>query len=74
MSRGNDEFVVKMVGIFVEQTIATIEKIVAALESNDFLEISRLIHKIRPSINKMGVPSIQNEMKTLTKNSKRNTK
>tara|TARA_B110000503_G_scaffold141459_2_gene235098 strand:- start:1504 stop:2091 length:588 start_codon:yes stop_codon:yes gene_type:complete len=67
LSRGNDEFVLKMVGVFVEQTIATIEKIDAALESNNFLEISRLIHKIRPSSDNMGVLSIQNEMKTLEK-------
>jgi len=67
LSRGNDEFVVKMVGVFVEQTIATIEKIDAALESNNFLEISQLIHKIRPSTESMGVLSIQNEMKTLEK-------
>ena len=67
LSRGNDEFVLKMVGVFVEQTIATIEKIDAALESNNFLEISRLIHKIRPSTDNMGVLSIQSEMKTLEK-------
>jgi signal transduction histidine kinase/CheY-like chemotaxis protein/HPt (histidine-containing phosphotransfer) domain-containing protein len=66
-SRGNDKFVLKMVGIFVEQTIATIEKIDAALESNNFLEISQLIHKIKPSIDSMGVLSIQSEMKTLEK-------
>ena len=66
-SSGDDEFVVKMVGVFVEQTTATIEKIDAALESNNFLEISRLIHKIRPSTDHMGVLSIQSEMKTLEK-------
>lgn len=66
-SSGDDEFVVKMVGVFVEQTTATIEKIDAALESNNFLEISQLIHKIRPSTDHMGVLSIQSEMKTLEK-------
>lgn len=70
LSRGNDEFVVKMVGVFVEQTITTIEKIDAALESNNFLEISQLIHKIRPSTDNMGILSIQSEMKTLEKTAK----
>jgi HPt (histidine-containing phosphotransfer) domain-containing protein len=51
----------------VEQTTATIEKIDAALESNNFSEISQLIHKIRPSVDNMGVLSIQSEMKTLEK-------
>lgn len=67
LSRNNNEFVLKMIGFFVEQTIATIEKIDAALESNNFLEISQLIHKIRPSTDHMGVLSIQSEMKTLEK-------
>jgi PAS domain S-box-containing protein len=67
LSRNNNEFVLKMVGIFVEQTIATIEKIDAALESNNFLEISRLIHKIRSSTDNMGILSIRSEMKTLEK-------
>ena len=67
LSRNNNEFVLKMVGVFVEQTIATIEKIDTALESNNFLEISQLIHKIRPSTDHMGVLSIQSEMKTLEK-------
>ena len=66
-SGGNDEFVLEMVGVFVKQTIATIEKIDAALEANDFPEISRLIHKIRPSTGNMGVLSIQSKMKTLEK-------
>ena len=66
-SGGNDEFVLEMVGVFVKQTIATIEKIDAALEANNFPEISRLIHKIRPSTGNMGVLSIQSKMKTLEK-------
>ncbi len=66
-SRGSEEFVLKMVGVFVEQTIATIEKIDAALVSNDFLEISKLIHEIRPSTANMGVLSIQSQMKILEK-------
>ena len=39
----------------------------AALEANNFPEISRLIHKIRPSTGNMGVLSIQSKMKTLEK-------
>ena len=66
-SGGNDEFVLEMVGVFVKQTISTIEKIDAALEANNFPEISRLIHKIRPSTGNMGVLSIQSKMKTLEK-------
>ena len=66
-SRSSDEFVLKMVGIFVEQTKETIQKIDAALESNNFLEISRLIHKIRPSVDNMGILSIQSDMKALEK-------
>jgi PAS domain S-box-containing protein len=67
LSRDNNEFVIKMVGVFVEQTIETIEKIDSALELNNFLEVGRLVHKIRPSVESMGVQSIQPKMKALEK-------
>jgi CheY-like chemotaxis protein/HPt (histidine-containing phosphotransfer) domain-containing protein len=67
LSRGNKEFVIKMITIFVNQTTQTIEKIEQAIESNDFIEVSRLVHKIKPSIDGIGVLSISDEIKLLEK-------
>lgn len=70
LSRGNKDFVLKMVSIFVEQTSEVVQKIDQAIEENNFLEVSRLIHKIKPSVQGMGVNSVMEEIKLLEKVSK----
>lgn len=70
LSRGNQEFVQKMITIFINQTIETIETIEKALSINDYQEVSRLIHKIKPSIEGIGVISILDQVKLLEKTAK----
>jgi DNA-binding response OmpR family regulator len=67
ISRGNNEFVDKMVAIFVEQTTDTIIKAASAISKEDFKEVSRLIHKIKPSVESLGIASIHSEIKLLEK-------
>lgn len=67
LSRGNHDFVLKMIAIFTTQTSNTIDKVNQAFENNDFMEVSRLIHKIKPSIEGIGVVSILEEVKLLEK-------
>jgi HPt (histidine-containing phosphotransfer) domain-containing protein len=62
-----------MIIIFIKQTNETIIEIEDSLNNNNFLEVSRLIHKIKPSIEGMGIKSIYKEVKnleTLSKTSK----
>jgi CheY-like chemotaxis protein len=74
LSRGNEEFVQKMIAIFIDQTLDTIEKVERALLTNDYPEVSRLIHKIKPSIEGMGILSILDDVKLLEKITKENNK
>ncbi len=67
LSRGNLEFVNKMLTIFVEQTTATLQKAEKAISMGDFIEASRLIHKIKPSVESLGVTSIMGDIKSLEK-------
>ena len=67
LSRGNKDFVDKMISIFIIQTTETIEKVENAIEIKDFEEVSRLIHKIKPSIEGIGIVSIIEEVKLLEK-------
>ncbi len=67
LSRGNSEFVIKMSAIFVEQTTDIIKKATTAINLNDFAEASRLIHKIRPSVESLGIKSIIKELKHFEK-------
>lgn len=67
MSRGNTEFVQKMISIFISQTEEVISKVEDALSKDDFLLVSQLIHKIKPSIESMGVIIILDDVKHLEK-------
>ena len=67
LSRGNDEFVARMIAIFVEQTSDVIQKITAAILLDDFMEVGRLIHKIKPSVESLGISSITTDIKRLEK-------
>ena len=70
ISRGNKEFIAKMIEIFIEQTTDVIEKVEIAISQNDFIEVSRLIHKIRPGIESLGIITITKEMQLLEKTAK----
>ncbi len=67
LSRGNNEFVKKMVSIFIQQTNTTLEKIDLAIATKNYIEVSQLIHKIKPSIEGIGVISISDAVKKLEK-------
>lgn len=67
LSRGNSEFVLKMIHLFIKQTTDEIENISKALIVDDFPEVSRLIHKIKPSIESLGITSILKEIRLLEK-------
>jgi len=67
ISRGNNEFIAKMIAVFIEQTTDAIETAETAINQNNFMEVSRLIHKIKPSVESLGITSIISEMKILEK-------
>ena len=70
ISRGNNEFIAKMITVFIEQTTDAIEISEIAISQNNFKEVSRLIHKIKPSVESLGITSIISEMKILEKTAK----
>jgi PAS domain S-box-containing protein len=65
MSRGDNDFVQTMIKIFIDQTEEVILEIEKCLVVNDFIEISKLIHKIKPNIDRMGISSIWHEVREL---------
>jgi PAS domain S-box-containing protein len=67
ISRGNSEFITKMIMIFIDQIKEVIPNAEVALASGEFLAMSKLIHKIKPSIEGMGITSIADKIKTLEK-------
>ena len=67
LSKNNPEFVTKMLHIFINQARDIITKTEEAIEQNNFIEVSKLIHKIKPSIEGVGIDSIYNEVRELEK-------
>ncbi|SNR30480.1 PAS domain S-box protein [Flavobacterium sp. ov086] len=67
ISRGNPEFVSKMIIIFIDQIQEILPKAEAAIYSGNFLLVNQLIHKIKPSIESMGIAGIKDEINTLEK-------
>ncbi|RYC69002.1 PAS domain S-box protein [Spirosoma sordidisoli] len=57
ISRGNDEFVRKMISLFCTETPAAAAQIKAAYESGDFETIKYLAHRTKPSIDNLGIES-----------------
>ena len=55
LSRGDETFVRQMIEIFVTQTPVAMEEIRRAMEENDPLTVSKVAHRIKPSITSMGI-------------------
>jgi CheY-like chemotaxis protein len=72
ISRGDTGFINKMISLFIEQAETTLMQIDTALLGENYSEISRLAHKIKPSIDNMGIISLKEKIRQLendTKNS-----
>jgi CheY-like chemotaxis protein/HPt (histidine-containing phosphotransfer) domain-containing protein len=67
LSRGDTDFIDSMVEMFVEQTALILEKVDRKIADNDFVEVSQLIHEIKPSIEIFGIISIVDDVKSLEK-------
>jgi len=65
---GNDSgFVRKMVSMFMEQTPGTVELIQNSLEKKDYAQVKRLAHKMKPSIDFMGITALHSDIRAIEK-------
>ncbi|CAD0002404.1 PAS domain S-box protein [Flavobacterium salmonis] len=67
MSKGNQDFVQKMISVFINKTVNVIDKIDFLIEINDFQMARKLLHKIKPSLEIMGITSFYDDMKEIEK-------
>lgn len=65
LGQGDEAFIKKIIALFITQTQEMIPLIELAFNNQNFAEIARLIHKIRPSVEAVGITSISAEMKEL---------
>jgi PAS domain S-box-containing protein len=67
IARGDKEFIDKMLRFFINQTPVSLRELSEAYTNRDFLKISKIVHRIKPSIENMGIASIKEEISELEK-------
>jgi len=67
MSRGNKEFVTKMIKIFISLVAENTAALESALENDNIDSIKKIAHKIKPSIDQMGIASLTEVVRQIEK-------
>lgn len=57
ISRGNQEFVLEMISLFCRETPLAVDQIRAAYAVGDYAKIKYLAHRIKPSVDNLGIYS-----------------
>jgi PAS domain S-box-containing protein len=59
IARGNPDFIQTMIKLFLQHTPPMVTKMKEALEQNDLVTMSALAHKMRPSLDNLGIVSMK---------------
>ncbi len=70
LSRGDQSFVNKMIEIFIDHTPTSMVEIKNAYELRDFITISKISHRMKPSIDNMGIHTLKNPIRELESTAK----
>ena len=68
IAKGNQEFIHKMIQLFLDQTPVAIENMKLAYQAEEFSEVKAIAHRIKPSIDTLGIRSVKNDIKDIEKN------
>jgi len=67
ISNGNNDFVKKMINIFIDTTPPEIKIIKESLANGNYVQLGATAHKIKPSIDTMGINSLMDNIRTIEK-------
>jgi len=67
ISRGNEVFVEKMVNMFIEQTPVLMVEMSEKYQQGDFIAMGAIAHKVKPSIDNMGIVSLKETIREIEK-------
>jgi HPt (histidine-containing phosphotransfer) domain-containing protein len=59
VSGGDESFIKKMVALFVQTVPKNVDDLVAALKKEDWDQVSKLAHKLKSTIDSMGINSLK---------------
>jgi len=72
ISRGNEAFIKKMVGIFLMETPPTVVEIEEAYKNQEWEKMGKLAHKIKPSIDNLHIHTLKSTIRTIESIGKEN--
>ncbi len=67
LSHGDEKFVKHMLQLFVKVSNEAITELNDALENSDYQQISKTAHRIKPSIDNMGIVTLKDKIRALEK-------
>lgn len=73
IASGNDEFVIKMVNMFLDMTPHLVTRIGVGIQGEDWVEVHSAVHKMKPSVDMMGVKSLHDVVRKIEYNAKNET-
>ncbi|MCB9240277.1 MAG: Hpt domain-containing protein [Flavobacteriales bacterium] len=65
MSAGDEAFINKMVEMFIHMTPEAVDRMVTSLANDDLEDVGAAAHKIKPSIDMMGITSLRQKIRDL---------
>ncbi|MFT6176734.1 MAG: HPt (histidine-containing phosphotransfer) domain-containing protein [Bacteroidia bacterium] len=73
IAAGNPDFVIKMVNMFLDMTPGLVDRIEAGLQTQDWAEVRSAAHKMKPSVDMMGISSLRDIVRRIEGNAKSET-
>lgn len=65
MSKHDNTFIKKIMNLFIVEATASLEEIDKAMRTNDFAKLKSLAHRMKPSIDNLGIHSLRNEIREI---------
>lgn len=65
MSRGNTDFINKMIAVFIDETPAAVEEIKKSWQNKDFQTIRKVAHRIKPNLANFGIHDLRQDIQTI---------
>lgn len=65
IAKGNEMFVRQMLDVFIHQGPETVKLIKQSYENNEMEQVKKLAHKLKPSIDMMGIQAITGDIRTI---------
>jgi CheY-like chemotaxis protein len=70
VSGGDESFIKKMVDLFVETVPPNVSDLINASEKGDWDQVARLAHKLKSTVDSMGIKTLKTDIRTVEANAK----